>query len=478
MSAGKYHFETYQAGNYDRANANLIPVVHRFANGDISVEYALTAQITPLFREWAKREGLLMDAECIVHTYKNIVIKEGDTPQSLGMKCGDVIHSEYTNLTPLVFVGETGDRVPVYINDMADIKMKQIFSWYVEKISLRDERDVQLKSLRFSYDNSPLFISSIGNKTPQSLGLEVGAEIHVSERTLSEEVNSPTTTTETTKTNSSKGSKKRSKGKKKRQNGADANEAIYPWKKEWAYLLRGRITDDEGAVTCNHGCDALDSRHVVSKFIDTFFDAIHRSSQDCHKSSSNHSTDILSNYSPAKCAMRATYEKHQEVWMYDKLRRLAIQKLVTMGTNSILAGNMNANIACAIVHLERFKLVKGLEFGELTQETILKLKKLVDGRERELIRFYSKRITCSCLKQQYAEVKAVQKKTGICRSCEERKDRNSLMVCSVCSFDCYCSRSCQVAHWPIHKYICKRIRSSGNLRTVFTDHELSYKSKG
>ena len=108
MSAGKYHFETYQAGNYDRANANLIPVVHRFANGDISVEYALTAQITPLFREWAKREGLLMDAECIVHTYKNIVIKDGDTPQSLGMKCGDVIHSEYTNLTPLVLWAKWG----------------------------------------------------------------------------------------------------------------------------------------------------------------------------------------------------------------------------------------------------------------------------------------------------------------------------------------------------------------------------------
>ena len=188
MSAGKYHFETYQAGNYDRANANLIPVVHRFANGDISVEYAPTAPISSLFCEFAKREGLLMDAECIVHTYKNIVIKDGDTPQSLGMKCGDVIHSEYTNLTPLVFVDEKDDRVPVYINDMADIKMKQIFSWYVEKISLRDERDVQLKSLRFSYDNSPLFISSIGNKTPISLGLEIGAEIHVSERTLSEEV--------------------------------------------------------------------------------------------------------------------------------------------------------------------------------------------------------------------------------------------------------------------------------------------------
>lgn len=476
MSAEEYHFKTCEAGDYDRAN--LIPFVHRFAYGDVNVEYAPFTPITSLFREWAKRDlGFGFDVECIVHTYKNIVIKDGDTPQSLGMKCGDVIHSEYTNLTPLVFVDEKDDRVPVYINDWADIKMKQIFSWYVEKISLRDERDVQLKSLRFSYDNSPLFISSIGNKTPISLGLEVGAEIHVSERTLSEEVNAPTTITETAKTNS-KGSKKRSKGKKKRQNGADANESIHPWKKEWDYLLRGRITDDEGAVTCNHGCDALDSRHVVSKFIDTFFDAIHRSSQDCHESSSNHSPDILSNYSPAKSAMRATYEKHQEVWMYDKLRRLAIQKLVMMGTNSILSGNMNANIACAIVHLERFKLVKGLEFGELTQETILKLKKLVDGRERELIRFYSKRITCSCLKQQYAEVKSVQKKTGICKFCEERKDRNSLMVCSVCRLDSYCSRSCQVAHWPVHKYICKRIRSSGNSKLVFTDHELSYKSKG
>ena len=187
MSAEKYHFRTCEEGDYYRAN--LIPFVHRFAYGDVNVEYAPFTPITSLFREWAKRDlGFGFDVECIVHTYKNIVIKDCDTPQSLGMKCGDVIHSEYTNLTPLVFVGEKDDRVPVYINDMADIKMKQIFSWYVEKISLRDERDVQLKSLRFSYDNSPLFISSIGNKTPQSLGLEVGAEIHVSERTLSEEV--------------------------------------------------------------------------------------------------------------------------------------------------------------------------------------------------------------------------------------------------------------------------------------------------
>ena len=42
-----------------------------------------------------------------------------------------------------------------------------------------------------------------------------------------------------------------------------------------------------------------------------------------------------------------------------------------------------------------------------------------------------------------------------CYACKELKELTSLMVCSGCRVNKYCSRECQVAHWPEHSKSCR-----------------------
>ena len=69
---------------------------------------------------------------------------------------------------------------------------------------------------------------------------------------------------------------------------------------------------------------------------------------------------------------------------------------------------------------------------------------------RDALKFYSKRTTCSCLKAMHQEARRIPK-MGLCYGCTEKKERMTLSVCSRCMVAQYCSRECQVAHWPYHE---------------------------
>lgn len=241
------------------------------------------------------------------------------------------------------------------------------------------------------------------------------------------------------------------------------DDPIAPWRKKWGSLMGGEASD--GAMCCNHGCEciALEPGHVVSKFVDTFFDVllIHKVREEVggqgeiSKPKGYKMSKSVVNY-----ALRATYDCYEEVWLYKKLRDVAIQILVKMGTNAILAG-LDMDLAHAITHLECFHATDRLPFGSMTKDTVMKFFKLGDGGEREVIRFFAKRISCNCLKEKYSEVKAQQAKTGICSYCRETKDRSALHFCASCNVCSYCSRQCQASDWPDHKASCK-MWSGGN----------------
>ena len=63
------------------------------------------------------------------------------------------------------------------------------------------------------------------------------------------------------------------------------------------------------------------------------------------------------------------------------------------------------------------------------------------------------------LKADYKESRMVEKDHAICTNCgKSRGDLGRrLRVCSKCECVKYCSRECQVKHWPIHKKQCKEI---------------------
>ena len=100
-----------------------------------------------------------------------------------------------------------------------------------------------------------------------------------------------------------------------------------------------------------------------------------------------------------------------------------------------------------------FLVVEALEDESTEDDFKLKTRDLVQGGDRDVVRFFSKRITCSCLKEKYKRVKS-EPKLGLCTYCKQRKERSELMVCALCRLPQYCSKACQGAHWPKHKVCC------------------------
>ena len=87
-----------------------------------------------------------------------------------------------------------------------------------------------------------------------------------------------------------------------------------------------------------------------------------------------------------------------------------------------------------------------------------KLFELRNGDEHTLVSFFRKRIPCKCLDNKYKEVKSIAK-IGLCysKNCSlpgNRAIRSEMLYCTQCRRANYCSKECQVTHWPFHKKFC------------------------
>eukprot|EP00956_Cyclotella_meneghiniana_P012027 scaffold17043_cov36-Cyclotella_meneghiniana.AAC.6 len=77
---------------------------------------------------------------------------------------------------------------------------------------------------------------------------------------------------------------------------------------------------------------------------------------------------------------------------------------------------------------------------------------------RDIVRFVDKRNSCDCLKSIYNELKKTTTRQNVCHNCNQMKHHKDIKACSKCNTVLYCSRECQLAHWPEHKDGCKRVR--------------------
>jgi hypothetical protein len=73
---------------------------------------------------------------------------------------------------------------------------------------------------------------------------------------------------------------------------------------------------------------------------------------------------------------------------------------------------------------------------------------------RELVRFFYRRSSCSCLKVLYYNLKDNTSKRTWCSGCEEISDAKNIFECE-CKRAVYCSRECAKRHWAVHKSECK-----------------------
>lgn len=129
--------------------------------------------------------------------------------------------------------------------------------------------------------------------------------------------------------------------------------------------------------------------------------------------------------------LRDTFQLHPEVWNYASHRQMARNLLVCIGTNSLLLleadkginTSTNDNVlrgssylTDAIMVLENYHETAGdIELAIFSRTAGSKRRDTMgDNVIRDLLKLYSKRITCSCLKKMYSEARKTLPKVGSC----------------------------------------------------------------
>ena len=257
-------------------------------------------------------------------------------------------------------------------------------------------------------------------------------------------------------------SRKRNKGKERKAKKLEAEQVA---KKEnarttWQYWARGEMDLNVGGnciIQCNHGCNVTipdDDNHPVCGFMDVYF---------------TYFMDISSKYMTSLDLLRETFNSQPQVWKHDNFREMAINILVGIGTNQLLAKENWSFLATAIVALENYNGSGDLVLAFNCRGSVIKRRDIQGGNMRDLLKFYRKRTTCKCLKDMHLGARKTQPKLGECYHCKERKERALLMVCSRCRILQYCSRECQVADWAEHKGYCEDFVSAHDRHQMTQD---------
>ena len=240
--------------------------------------------------------------------------------------------------------------------------------------------------------------------------------------------------------------RKRNKGKERKAKNAKKEEerarsiAHGLWH---SWTVKPRIIND-----CDHGCDVTTSDdHPVSQFMDKLFICWLEGGISANNFA-HHLREIL--------------ELHRELLNNETYLKLSINILIKIGTNILLGEEPNVSwslgIASAIVVLEEYDQSRSIESVLNGRVALTKMRGFVQWRvsssRRDALKFYSKRTSCSCLKEMYSVARKTLPKMGLCCQCAVEKERVSLSVCSRCRVFQYCSRECQIASWPKHRIDC------------------------
>ena len=217
--------------------------------------------------------------------------------------------------------------------------------------------------------------------------------------------------------------------------------------------------EEDNSLICNHGYVLFPENHVCLAFFKSFCDQL----VAC---SGNKSTL----YELFRQIYEATKRKFAEVWNDPDMMQWVASRCINYGVDMILEGN------CQAVAVGQSAMCSSF-FEQWAEEVIYQnetqasfnwdifdalcdwtmMSELGVGDEHTLVSFFRKRIPCKCLDEKYKEVKSTPK-IGFCHNpkCSlpgNKTVRSAMLYCTQCNVN-YCSRECQVAHWPGHKQIC------------------------
>ena len=197
----------------------------------------------------------------------------------------------------------------------------------------------------------------------------------------------------------------------------------------------------ECEVQCDHGCSVIPSTsHAVYDFMNDF------------------EFGVVSKIE-VKDVMECAFKNHPNVWNDANCRKMIMSILMRYGTNVILNETNNDGtekarvIAMAVSILDNYS--GDGDFTAAKCRAVAKMRNISHGGgKRDILRFYSRKNPCSCLKKKYSDAKK-EPKIGICFGCNQEKERSSLMECNRCKFAQYCSRKCQASDWNDHEKQCE-----------------------
>ena len=243
-------------------------------------------------------------------------------------------------------------------------------------------------------------------------------------------------------------SRKKNKGRDRKAKKAEAERARV--RDKWLMWATGEDKVTREKIQCDHGRRVTipDLDHPVSKFMNDF--STYRSADNADFSTVKMMRDIL--------------QTNPQVCNNNGCREMVVSILTSMGTNLLLMQIGDKELEFLAIRIAKTLHVLENHDGGGSLEVVLHSQKVSMKRRdfgsptgssrRDALKFFSKRVSCSCLKVMHQIARETMPKTGICICCEKEKERVALSVCSRCMIMQYCSRKCQVTDWPTHEGEC------------------------
>ena len=208
-----------------------------------------------------------------------------------------------------------------------------------------------------------------------------------------------------------------------------------------------RLQINSTATKCSHGIVHLspDDKKICKDFLIIFITVYNAGGDEVGESLNR--------------AYKATAQTYPNV--YPSKLDSVVSILLNNGTQCILEGD-NHYAPCFAMFARFFEEYLAVEVHE-TKATInwAKIYELNGADVHTLVKYYRKRISCSCLDEKYNEVKSVTK-MGMCYNVNcglpnQMVERSTMLYCTRCGDVNYCSIECQKAAWEGHKEFCDQI---------------------
>ncbi len=268
-------------------------------------------------------------------------------------------------------------------------------------------------------------------------------------------------------------SRKKAKGKARKAARAEAqakttssnNQQVQEQKQEQELELEMMLDSQttrlqiEDLLECKHGYVSSSDELLCREFVTAFLDEYNAAAIANNGQESFHT--------PFVRAREGTLETYSEVWSDPTKLELVVSYLLADGIQQILEGNIvTAGHEAAVTNY--FEQHMALHFySNQAAINAAKIYELILGDEHTIVRYFKKRIPCSCLDEKYDQVKST-KKMGYCynHQCsrsDRTVERSKMLCCTRCGFANYCSKECQAENWPHHRKYC--------------DHHISWKQQ-